>query len=449
MTKVGPHPGTSRMMRRAVTLAITLTMVLTGPAPAALARSADILALLRAVPGMSVQERPSTEDGVRWFWLRYRQPVDHRHPEGAWFEQRVMLQHRSLDRPMVFHLTGHNVPETMFETEPTKILGANQISMEYRYYPGSRPVPADWTKDTFWQGASDQHRIVTALKSIYDRKWIGTGGSKGGQASVIHRRYYPDDVAGTVAYVAPNDIDDEDDSAYDRFLATVGDDPACRARVRSLAREILERRPAMLRLLEAAAAAHGWTFDVVGGIDRAFEYSVMDYETGFWSYNDEADCGSLPSPDASDEVLFSSFDRVLGFPFFTDQALAPFVSVFYQAGTEMGWPTPSYPHLRPLLRYADDYGPRSYVPRDIPMTLDQSVLRDVDRWVRTRGTRLMFVNGGNDPMTAEPYRLGPGSRDSAVYTAPGVKHVFLGEVIGRLPSRQKERAIADLRRWAR
>ncbi|GAA2214023.1 S28 family serine protease [Nonomuraea monospora] len=417
-------------------------------APARADTAPDVLDRLEAVPGLSVEERPSTIAGVRWFWLRYRQPVDHRDPGQGWFEQRIMLQHRSPDRPMVFHLTGHQVPETMFQTEPTTLLDANQLSMEYRYYPGSRPVPTDWTKDTLWQGANDQHRIVVALKRIYQRNWIGTGGSKGGQASVIHRRYFPGDVAGTVAYVAPNNLDDAEDSAYDRFLESAGSDPACRTRLRSLQREILERRPAMLRLLRADAARNGWTFDLVGDADRAFEHSVMDYETGFWQYNPQSACASLPATDASDEVLYRSFDRVLGFPFFTDQALAPYVSVFYQAGTETGWPTPAFAHLRPLLRYEDSYGPRSWVPRELPMTLDQSVLRDVDRWVRTQGSRLMFVNGGNDPATAEPYRLGAGSRDSAVYTAPGAHHIFLGEVIALLPAEQQAKAVADLRRWA-
>ncbi|MFC4120411.1 S28 family serine protease [Nonomuraea zeae] len=437
------------VMKQALAVLLVLVVSLAGPVPAARAGTADILDRLKAIPGMSAEERPSTIAGQRWFWLRYRQPIDHRDPGQGWFEQRVMLQHRSLDRPMVFHLTGHSVWETMFESEPAKLLTANQLSMEYRYYPGSRPVPADWTKDTLWQGANDQHRLVVALKGIYRRKWIGTGGSKGGQASVVHRRYFPGDVAGTVAYVAPNNVDDADDSAYDRFFETVGSDPSCRVHVRALQREILERRPAMLRLLAAEAAAKGWTFGLVGDIDRAFEHSVMEYQTGFWSYNRESECASLPPLDAPDEVLYQSFDRVLGFRFFTDQALEPFVSVFYQAGTETGWPTPSFPHLRPLLRYEDSYQPRAYVPRDLPMTLDQSVLRDVDRWVRAQGSRLMFVNGGNDPVTAEPYRLGPGSRDSAVYTAPGVHHVFLGDVIAELPPQQRDRAIADLRRWAR
>ncbi|MGW4796609.1 aminopeptidase [Nonomuraea sp. NPDC004297] len=435
-------------MKRAIATALCLLALLAAVGGPARASDGDVLDRLRAVPGMSAEERPSSIAGQRWFWLRYRQPVDHRDPGRGWFEQRIMLQHRSYDRPMVFHLTGHNVPETMFRTEPATILDANQLSMEYRFYPGSRPEPPDWSTDTLWQGANDQHRIVVALKRVYPRNWIGTGGSKGGQASVVHRRFFPGDVAGTVAYVAPNNIDDHDDSAYDRFLETVGADPACRAHVRGLQREILERRPAMLRLLAAEAAREGWTFDVVGDIDRAFEHSVMDYEFGFWQYDTEAGCADLPPLDASDEALYGSFDRVLGFRFFTDQALEPFVSVFYQAGTETGWPTPSFAHLRPLLRHQDSYGPRSWVPRELPMTLDQSVLRDVDRWVRLQGSRLMFVNGANDPVTAEPYRLGPGSRDSAVYTAPGVHHVFLGEVIGRLPTGERDRAVADLRRWA-
>nr|WP_052478491.1 S28 family serine protease [Kibdelosporangium sp. MJ126-NF4]CTQ98023.1 FIG01124324: hypothetical protein [Kibdelosporangium sp. MJ126-NF4] len=435
-------------MWRWTAVALALLCAVVGASPVS-AGPADVADRLRAIPGMTVDERASTITGVRWFWLTYRQPVDHEHPERGSFTQRVMLQHKSANRPMVFHTTGHFVPETMFQTEPTTLLGANQLSMEYRYYPQSRPNPVDWTKDTLRQGAADQHRLIVALRGIYPRNWITTGGSKGGQASVIHRRFYPDDVTGTVAYVAPNDVDDQEDSAYERFFATVGSEPACRTRVKALAREILERRPAMHRLLADRAATQGWTFDVVGGIDVAFELSVMDYEFGFWAFNPESACAGLPSPDAGDEVLFASFDRVLGFPFFTDQALAPFTQTFYQGGTETGWWRPSLSHLRPLLRHEGVYQPRTLVPRDIPMTYDGSVIRDVDNWVRHHGTRLMFVNGGNDPYTAEPYRLGPGTRDSAVYTAPGVQHVYLGNVIEKLPAWQRAKATSDLRRWAR
>lgn len=198
----------------------------------------------------------------------------------------------------------------------------------------------------------------------------------------------------------------------------------------------------------ADAARGGWTFHTVGGIDRAFENAVMDHELRFWMHGNQAGCATLPPLNASDQKLYQHFDSVPGFEFFTDQMLTPFVGAFYQS-VETGWPTLTFPHLRPLLRHEYSYQPRTYVPPEIPMTRDQRVVRDVDHWVRHHGTRLMFVNGGNDPAVAEPFRLGPGSSDAAVYVAPGVNHDIFGDMIAKLPPRQKAKATADLRRWAR
>ncbi|MEU5881334.1 aminopeptidase [Spirillospora sp. NPDC047279] len=407
----------------------------------------DIAARLKAIKGMTVEEKPSTLPGHRWFWLKYRQPVDHRRPGGRWFEQRIMLQHKAADRPMVRYTSGYNTPETMFRTEPTALVDGNQISIEYRYFTPSRPEPADWTKDTIWQAATDEHRIIQALKKIYDARWISTGASKGGMSVVYHKRFYPRDVDGSVVYVAPNDVDNREDSAYDRFFATVGTDAQCRAHVKSLARELLKRRPAMLERFAADAAANGWTFDILRTPDRAFENSVMDYEWGFWQYALQSDCATLPKLDASDDDLYKSLDSIAGISFYTDQGLAPYVPYYYQAGTQLGWPTPQFTHLRPLLRYESTYQPRTYVPRDIPMRFDHSkAMRDIDHWVRTRGDKLMFLYGANDPWGSEPFRLGKGTRDSAVYTAPGMNHS--GRLIATLPEAERAKAIADLLRWA-
>jgi len=75
-----------------------------------------------------------------------------------------------------------------------------------------------------------------------------------------------------------------------------------------------------------------------------------------------------------------------------------------------------------------------------------NAMRDIDRWVREHGSRLLFVYGGNDPWGAEPFRLGKGSHDSAVLTAPGMNHS--GRLIARLSDEDKADAIADLQRWA-
>ncbi|MFG2003550.1 aminopeptidase [Spirillospora sp. NPDC048911] len=431
----------------ASTGAVATAQTAAGATPAAVPAQGDIAARLKAIKGMTVVEKPSTMPGYRWFWLTYRQPVDHRRPKGRWFEQRIMLQHKALDRPMVRYTSGYNTPETMFRTEPTALVDGNQISIEYRYFTPSRPKPADWTKDTIWQAATDEHRIIQALKKIYKTRWISTGVSKGGMTVVYHKRFYPRDVDGSVVYVAPNDVDNKEDSAYDRFFAKVGTDPKCRAHVKGLAREILKRRPAMLQRFKADAAKNGWTFTILRTPDRAFENSVMDYEWGFWQYALQSDCASLPALNASDDVLYKSLDSIAGISFYTDQGLQPYIPYYYQAGTQLGWPTPQFKHLRPLLRYESSYQPRTYVPRDIRMRFDGGkAMRDIDGWVRTRGSRLMFLYGANDPWGSERFRLGKGTRDSAVYTAPGMNHS--GKLIEKLPAAQRAKAIADLFRWA-
>lgn len=418
-----------------------------GTAQAGAAQAGDILAQLKAIRGMRVTEKDSTIPGVRWFWLEYRQPVDHRKPWGQWFEQRVMLQHKSADKPMVLYTSGYDTPEVMFTAEPTALVDGNQISVEYRYFTPSRPEPTDWSKDNIWQAATDEHRLIRALKSIYKGKWISTGASKGGMTAVYHKRFYPGDVDGSVVYVAPNDVNNNDDRAYDAFFRTVGDDPECRAHVKALAREFLKRRPAMLQRFKAAADEQGLTFTILRTMDRAFENSVMDYEWAFWQYSLQSDCPSLPSVDASDDEIYKTLDTISGLSFYSDQGLAPYIPYYYQAGTQLGWPSPKFKHLRPLLRYEESYQPRTYVPRDIPMRFDRGrAMRDIDRWVRHNSHHMLFLYGSNDPWGAEPFTLGRGSRDSAVYVAPGMNHS--ARLIAKLPAGEQAAAVADVKRWA-
>jgi PS-10 peptidase S37 len=430
----------------AVLLAAGLSGV-SGTAHAASARAdQDVLAKLKAIPGMTVQEKTSTLTGYRWFWLNYRQPVDHRNPSKGWFEQRVLLEHKSDDRPMVLYTSGYNTPETMFLSEPTGLVDGNQISVEYRYFTPSIPQPTVWSKDNIWQAATDEHDLIKALKTIYHGKWISTGASKGGMTATYHKRFYPNDVDGTVAYVAPNDVNNKDDSAYDKFFKTVGTDPKCRTDLQNLQREMLKRRPEMEARMTAAAQEAGQTWTIIKSVDRAFENSVMDFEWAFWQYHLQSECPGVPPTTASTDEIYNFFDEISGALTYTDQGLAPYIPYYYQAGTQLGWPSPSFKYLHPLLRWESTYQPRTYVPSDIPMKFDPKAMSDVDHWVRTSATHMAFIYGQNDPWGAEAFRVGPGARDSKVYVSPGQNHS--SHLIATLPAAQKAEVTADLLRWA-
>lgn len=403
----------------------------------------DIKEKLLDIEGMSlVEEKP--EEGYRYFVLNFEQPVDHRKPDGETFKQRISILHKSEDRPNVFSTSGYGLNTEPSRSEPTRIIDGNQVSMEYRFFTPSRPDPADWTKLDIWQAASDQHRIFSALNEIYDRKWISTGGSKGGMTATYYRRFYPQDMDGTVAYVAPHNIDNEEDSAYDDFFANVST-KECRSALSTVERELFERREAMVERMEKDAAEEGYTFDLIGSADKAYEVVGLDVAWSFWQYSTEADCASVPAKDATDDELYEFVEEVYGFSGVSDQGLEPYTPYYYQAGTQLGQPTVQTPHLDDVLRYPGINTPRSFVPRDIPMTFEDGAMTDIDTWVREESSEMLFVNGENDPWSAEPFRIGDGSEDAHLFVAPGANH---GANIEGLEQDDQAVATRAVLRWA-
>nr|WP_083472871.1 S28 family serine protease [Kibdelosporangium phytohabitans] len=431
-------------MRKAwvATVAAALTA---GLAPAASAQE-DILTRLKQVPGLTVVSESTAPAGHRFFILSYSQPVDHRRPSAGRFEQRLQLLHKATDRPMVLHTSGYNMRTTAFRSEPTQLVDGNQISVEQRFFTPSRPEPADWRDLNIWQGATDHHRLVEALKPVYAKKWISTGASKGGMTSVYHRRFYPRDVDGVVAYVAPNDVNNNADQAYDKFFSTVGTDPACRKALDDIQHEALKRRSELVPKYEAWAAANGHTFNqVLGNADKAFEMTVLDTVWIFWQYFTQAECAKVPPTTISTDELYNWYQEIADWGFYTDKGLTPFVPYYYQAANQLGWPSLKFKHLRDVANYpASFYSAKSNLPQSLRSVRHEPwPMIDVDLWVRTQSSQMLFVYGGNDPWGAE--RFSPSRRDSYLYTAPGANH---GANIAGLVPAERDSATAALRRWA-
>ncbi|KUN32176.1 MULTISPECIES: S28 family serine protease [Streptomyces] len=438
-------------MRKALRWLLALTVFLgtlgtaAGAATAAEPEPTDIKDRLLSIPGMSLlQEKPYP--GYRYFVLNYTQPVDHRHPDRGTFQQRITVLHKDTSRPTVFYTSGYNVSTTPSRREPTQIVDGNQVSLEYRFFTPSRPAPADWSTLDIWQAASDQHRVYEALKPLYSANWLATGGSKGGMTATYYERFYPRDMDGVVAYVAPNDVVNKEDSAYDRFFERVGT-KECRDRLNAVQREALVRRGPLEKKYAAYAAENGYTFTTIGGLDKAYEAVVLDYVWGFWQYSLLKDCDTVPADaaTATDEEIWNSVDTISGFSAYTDQGLETYTPYYYQAGTQLGAPTIHFPHIeRKLIRYGYQ-PPRNFVPRSIPMRFQPDAMRDVDTWVRHHARHMLFVYGQNDPWGSERFRLGAGARDAYVFTAPGANHG--ANVAGLVPD-QKSLATARILDWA-
>ena len=433
-------------MRRLFTAVAAAVLAVVGLAPVASAGPADIEAALRKIPGLTIVKEDPAPAGFRFFELTFTQPADHRHPGAGTFQQRFTLLHRDFAAPTVAFTSGYNVSTAPNRSEPTQIVDGNQLSMEYRYFTPSRPEPENWAKQlTIWQAAADEHRAVQAFKAIYPGKWLATGGSKGGMTATYFRRFFPDDVDATIPYVAPNDVIDPVD-VYNRFLSRVGDDPGCRDALKAIQRDALKRRAELGVIAAADAAKRGLTFSIVGSADKSLEISVIDSYFAFWQYQKQADCATVPAPGAPAADVYAWYEKVESLNTYSDQDLAPYVPYYYQAAAQLGSPEAYDGYLRDLLRYPGADQPKTFVPSSVKIPrCDYLAMPDIDFWVKSRGTRLLFVYGSNDPWGAEPFELGFGSRDSYRYYVPGGNH---GSKIAQLPAADAAAATATVRRWA-
>jgi hypothetical protein len=404
-----------------------------------------LAAQLAALPGvLAVTEDLAPPPGTRFFVLTFDRPVDHCAPAGPRFSQRATLLWRGPAAPTVLATTGYGIGTGTGQAELTVALYANQVRMEHRYFGPSAPVTLDWGKLDIFQAASDQHRLVETLKPLLGGPWLTTGGSKGGMTAVYHRAFYPDDVAATVAYVAPISFAPLD-TRYEAWLESIGP-PDCRAGLHAAQVAILQARAGIEPLMASAVAAAGDAY-LTFGLSRTLDLAALELQFTFWQYGSEVGCGLIPGPGATPQALFDFMESVYGGPGGTawswgDATLQDYAPYYYQSATQLGSPALPQAHLLATLGgtpLVDDAS--IYPPAGVTKSWDGSAMAAVDAWVRARGDRIMFIYGGRDPWSGGQFTPSPG----------GEKHVVAlanhGAAIAMLPAVEREAAFATVRRW--
>ena len=219
------------------------------------------------------------------------QPLDHNNPAGPKFKQRIFISHKDENLPVVFVTEGYSARGNR-PYELTRLLNANQIVVEHRYFGNSVPENKDWQFLNIKQSADDYHRIVKLFKQIYVGKWISTGISKGGQTTLFYKRFYPNDVDVAVPYVAPVNVAQEDPRIY-IFLNSVGTEE-CRNKMTQFQRAFLSRRDEIMPMLMREAETNNTRFFL--DWDELYEFWVFEYSFAFWQWG-SATCEEIPLPD--------------------------------------------------------------------------------------------------------------------------------------------------------
>ncbi|MFO8001400.1 MAG: S28 family serine protease [Marinilabilia sp.] len=387
---------------------------------------------------VSIEEVTADSVFLKAWLLFVEQPLDHDDPDKGSFTQRVWLSHRAEDAPMVLINEGYMAPRN-YSAELAELLEANQVIVEHRYFGESVPDSVQWKYLTIEQAAKDHHRIVEMLKEIYREKWVNMGVSKGGQAAMIHRALFPGDVDVTVSYVAPFNLEKEDERLI-RFFDQVGTSKQ-RERIFEFQKEVLKRKEELMPLFRELAEAREYTYRM--GMERAFELVVLEYPFSLWQWCGPVD--QIPSPDSPAEELFDHLQQASDFEYFSDQLWDDIGPFFYQAYNELGY----YPYLaspvKPWLNEieADTVSNKFMAPEAGTLSFNDKAPSRILHRLKEIDPEMIVITGENDPWSATSIET-EGFNNVLKVEKPGGCH---NTRISNLPDSLRQEVINKLEQW--
>lgn len=409
---------------------------------ASLSAQTELLQKLSKISAITETKPLESTEFTEKYVTYFTQPLDHLHPEKGSFSQRVIVSHVGFDRPTVLVTEGYGAAYALnpkYREELSKLLNANMIFVEYRYFLESTPEPKDWQYLTAESSADDLHAVTTAFKGIYPGKWIATGISKGGQTCMLYRTFYPDDVDISVPYVAPLCYAAED-GRHEPFLRKVST-AENRKKIEDFQLEVLKRKATLLPRFEKYCEEKGLKFHAP--LEEIYDYSVLEYSFALWQWG--TPINSIPAVTASDDEIFAHLLEISNPEYFI--ADSPTASFFVQAARELGY----YGYdIRPFKKYlsiksSKDYLHRLMLPEELKdMPFDKTLGKKITKFLKENDPKMIFIYGQNDPWTAAGVTWLKGKENIHVFVEPDGSHRAR---ISTLPEAQKQEAISLINKW--
>ena len=375
--------------------------------------------------------------------IMIKQPLDHQHPEYGSFPQRIILSHLDYDEPVVLITEGYNADSeavSRYLNELCPMLNANQLFVEHRYFGKSRPDSMIWKFLTVENAAADHHHINQLFKQIYPEKWISTGISKGGQATLYYRLLYPDDVAETVAYVAPLNFSVED-KRHDKFIRHKAGSSAERKKVMNFQCEVLKRKSILLPLFENLCNEKKYLFRT--SIKEIFDYCVLEYSFSFWQWGHSVN--SIPGSKSPDKAILDHFIKIVSPDYFDTISGNVVLPFFVQAVRQLGYYAYNPKPFQRIMELKDTrgYAASLFVPKEALFPYDPDLSLRLKKYLKHSADNILLIYGENDPWSASAVKKGRNREISKIVMDDG----FHLTRINTLPEKQRDSAIQLLKEW--
>lgn len=398
---------------------------------------------LAALQGISGIEKLESEVYPEKYLVRITQQVDPKNPAAGTFTQRVVIGHVGFDRPTVIVTEGYGGAYALnpkYQEELTKLLNANLVFVEYRYFLESTPEPKNWDYLTAENSAYDLHHVNQTFRQLYQGKWISTGISKGGQTTCLYRAYFPDDVDFSVPYVAPLNRAVED-GRHEPFLRQVGT-KAERDRILAFQKAVLKQKAAIVPMLENYCQEHKLTFRIP--MAEVLDYSVLEYPFAIWQWGTPVD--QVPEPTASAADLFKHLMEISEPSYFSNEQ--PYVSFDVQACRELGYYGYDTAPFKGLLtiKSAKGYLNKLMLPTELidKVEFRPELYHKVYNFLKDNDPKMIFIYGEIDPWSATRVPTFRGKKNEQIYIQPRGSH---RSRIGNMPEEMKKQIMDQIHAW--
>ncbi len=429
-------------MKKRLTLMLSFVLM----AFVAFAQNSDVEKMLKGIEYVKSFEKLEKADTTRQYYLmKFTQLLDTDNPEAGSFEQRVMLGHRGYDRPVVIVTEGYGADYAFssprYMEELTKIMDANIIFVEHRYFLESTPDPCNWDYLTIENSMEDYHRIITSFKPFYGKKWASTGISKGGSTSIFLRAYYPEDLDVSVPYVGPLSCAVED-GRHESFLEQVST-KANRDAIRNFQKELFERKERLLPLFDDYCNSKGIVFRVPSS--TIYDLLVLEYQFSMWQWGTPTN--TIPALDSDDKTIINYFIKMCGPDYFA--AENSIESFFVQAVKDFGY----YGYnIEPFRKYVDEEEIEGYLKRVLlpeefaDVEFDDSNYRFVTDYYTENDPKMILIYGEVDPWTASgiTWLRDRNKKNIKVFIQPGGSHTAR---ILNMPKEMRDEILDQLNEW--
>ncbi|MDX1652013.1 MAG: S28 family serine protease [Brumimicrobium sp.] len=321
-----------------------------------------------------------------------RQPVNHSDTSEGFFYQKVYLSHKDVSKPMVMDVNGY-VSFSNKTNDWTRILDANQIYVEHRYFGESMPDIVNYEYLNMSNATKDLHAIKKMFAEIYRDGWISVGISKGGLTALSYEYFYPEDMDVTIA-LSTSVKTSKCDSSFFNFIDSLNKNQGCEEELDAFQRLLLKEKDNVLPYLRNYLLNNDKQYTHLG-LEAIYEIAVLEIPFSIWQNG--SGCNSIDFSKTDSRELFHEMKTSLNGWFMTDDVFNRIDSYHFQALTELGY------YCYPVSRFSGlletDFEKLTPVQpvEGIKTSYSNELMTQIKEWAQTQGNGIIYISGGNDP----------------------------------------------------